>query len=487
MNATEVSPTSHKHTRALDGTAPAVEPAGWASLEIFADLSVAERAALAEALEARTFADGEVLLHQGEPGTALYLLEAGRVRVEVTHGGPGALPATLPPLARPPPSAPPLAVPAFVGEVEAPAALGEMALIMDAPRTATVWAVGPVRCLTLDRPRFEALIARAPEFARVLTRMVGERLKEIDGIRRVGKYEVTGVLGSGGVARVFSGRHPELGLPVALKMLSHAVVYHPHFAAAFDEEARLVAGLRHPNIVHVYDFERAYGTRFIVMERLEGRLLEEAIQVERLPWATLRAVLTDVARALEYVHQAGLVHRDVKPDNIFLTEAGTARLIDFGIATRVERSASSGRLGTPFYMAPEQVLGQPLDGRTDLYALGLTAYEAAARRVPFDAPTLDGLLKLQLERPTPSLLRRAPDAPEWLLTFIERATAKRPSDRFPTAQAAADFLAAASDAPAPTGRLVQYAAGDAARVERALERLKTELAQAGVTIRMGPA
>ncbi|MEZ4474178.1 MAG: protein kinase [bacterium] len=404
------------------------------------------------------FRDGEVLLREGDPGDHLYLLESGEVQVQVA--GP----------------------PAFERRVLAPATLGEMALITDAPRTATVRAVGSVRGLRLDRGRLEALLVQHPPIARVLTRLVGDRLREIDGIRRVGKYVITGVLGRGGVAEVFSARHPELGLPVALKMLSHAVVHHPQFAAAFDEEARVIAGLQHPNVVRVYDTERAYGTRFIVMEQLEGHLLEE-VRRPRPPWEVLRRVLAEITRALAHVHAHGLVHRDVKPEHIFLTAAGPARLLDFGIAISAQRSACAGaqRLGTPFYMAPEQIRGLPLDGRTDLYALGITAYEVATGRLPFLGRDLPELLRHQLHTPTPPLRDRAPDAPGWLVRFVERATAKDPADRFADAEAALACLRDGEGA----GRVVRYAVEDAPAVEAALARLQAELAAAGVEIEVG--
>ena len=396
---------------------------GWASLSLFEEMGPQELDALSDAMTTVHFEAGAELVRLGELGDAMYLVDDGAVRVEVParDGAPG-----------------------LERVLVAPAAIGEMALVTREPRTATVRARTDVRCMRIEKAEFEALCSEHPNVAHVLTRLVGDRLEEIRGIRHVGKYEVQRALGSGAVAEVFEAIHPDLGLPVALKMLSHAVVHHPYFADQFDREARLVAGLSHPNIVRVIDTARAYGTRFIVMERLRGDLLEEELGRGPLrPWSRLRRVVREIALALDYVHGQGLVHRDVKPSNVFLTEDGATKLLDFGIAIHAARSVCEGaaRLGTPFYMPPEQVLGHALDGRTDLYALGVLAYEAATGTLPFDAPDLESLLRKQLQARLPDPRRRARDIPADLADFITRATQKVPDARFPSGAAAAAALA----------------------------------------------
>lgn len=455
--------TSHPHarTRSIRRGKRSSGPS-CLELALFADLAETELAALSRVFVAQSFSDGEPLMLQGEPGDEMYLLEYGKVQIEVEEASRDN----------------------FTRTVEAPAALGEMALLTNDPRTATVRAVGDVRCLQVDRPRFEAMITRRPELAQVLTRLLGERLKEIDGIRRVGKYTVTGVLGAGAVARVFSAMHPDLGLPVALKMLSHSVVHHPQFANAFDEEARIIARLAHPNVVRVFDTAEAYGTRFIVMELLEGRMLEERISSRHaLDFPVINRILKEMCLALEHVHGHGLVHRDVKPDNIFLAASGQAKLLDFGIAIRRERSICTGdsRLGTPFYMPPEQILGWSLDGRSDLYALGMTAYEMATRRVAYDAPDLEGLLRKHIEAPVPKLHDAVPSAPEWLADFITRCTQKHPDARFRSAAEAVAFLDAA-----PIGggsaRTIKFDGMATEAVDAALRRVQRELALDGIDV-----
>ncbi len=382
----------------------------WQALDLFGDLTADDLDAIAARLEPRTYAKGDVILREGADGDALYLLDAGVVGVTRAAGGGRR---------------------AFDRRLAAPTALGEMALIAATPRTATVTAESAVRCMRLACADFETLCEDHPALAQVLTRLVGDRLRELDAIRTVGKYRITGVLGRGAVAQVFEARHPELGTPVALKMLSHALLYHPQFSSQFDREARLVAGLDHPGIVRVFDFERAYGTRFIVMERLEGTLLAELIERTRLRPDAIRRVLRDVCAALHYAHERGLVHRDIKPSNIFVTRDGQAKLLDFGIAVHRERSAApdDGRVGTPAYVAPEQILGHPLDGRADLYALGITAFELVCGEVPYEAAEVVGLLRKHLHAPLPDPATLTPSLPDDLRAFIIATTHKSADDR----------------------------------------------------------
>ncbi len=454
-------------------SADPVEPDGlatrWPTLELFQDLSSADVEAIGVVLEPRTYAPGQVIMREGAEGDAMYLLDEGRVRVQKAPGD---------------------GRPQFEVTLDAPSALGEMALIARTPRTATVYADGKVRCMRLDRADFEAIVHRHPDVARLLTRLVGERLKEIDGIRRVGKYRVVGTLGKGAVADVFEARHPELGQPVALKMLSHALVYHPQFASQFDREAVIVAGLSHPNIVRVFDFERAYGTRFIVMERLEGEMLADLIERRAPPrWSTVRRLLREVGAALHHAHQQGLIHRDVKPSNIFITREEQAKLLDFGIAVHQERSAASGdaRVGSPCYVAPEQILGKPLDGRADIYALGITAFELITGQVPFDAHDVVALLRKHLHSPMPDPRSIRPDVPEDLALFISGCCRKKARDRFADCEAAVAVLQDGPDEPFGGRRNVRIVHGPESEkaVRVALERLERALAgMPGVHVRI---
>jgi predicted Ser/Thr protein kinase len=401
----------------------------WSRLEVFRGVSVEALTALEAAGEHVHSPPGTMLITQRQPGEHMFILIEGNVRISVR----GDMTDTF-----------------FERVLVAPAMFGEMALLTSEPRSASVATLTDVHCLRVDKRAFDALIARNPQAATILTKIVGDRLLETGGIKRVGKYQVEGRIGAGAVATVFSAVHPELGQEVALKMLSHALVFHQGFAEQFKREARIVASLNHEHIVRVLDTEYAYGTHFIVMEKLTGVLLEDLIESDQaLAWGAVRRILKEIALALAYSHSRDLLHRDIKPSNVFLTEDRRAKLLDFGIAVTVDASESLGGhlLGTPYYMSPEQIRGDALDGRTDLYSLGIMAYELCTRSVPFDAETLDGLLAEHLNAELPDPLLLVADIPDDLVHFIKVSTAKRREDRFPTCEAAARFLQTAAELP----------------------------------------
>jgi serine/threonine-protein kinase len=181
----------------------------------------------------------------------------------------------------------------------------------------------------------------------------------------------------------------------------------------------------------------------MVMERLEGEQLEALIyRNARLAWDRIRRIIYEVGSALHYAHARGLIHRDVKPSNIFLTKKGPAKLLDFGIAVVSEHSnaENKARLGSPCYMPPEQILGKALDGRADLYALGMTAYEMIVGEVPFNEYDIRALLKRQLYERTPDILDQVHDCPSDLVEFIRTATEKTPESRFGDIAAALNIL-----------------------------------------------
>jgi hypothetical protein len=441
----------------------------WAGLPLFAGMGDEAVERFREAMEVVSFAAGDMVLEQGAEGDEMFVLEQGSLRITVRNDK---------------------HVTVFECTVDAPAIVGEMALITHEPRNATVTVEEPARCLRISKASVKDLFARHPSTAVFLTRLVGERLMESKGIRQVGKYEVTGRLGSGGVATVFEARHPTLGIPVALKMLSHALVFDSAFAQHFQHEAQLVAQLNHDHIVRVLDTEQAYGTHFIVMEKLTGDLLEKVIDSgQPIDWATTRRILREVCDALAYSHSQGLIHRDIKPANVFLLTDGKAKLLDFGIATRPSGGDKSGKvLGTPYYMSPEQISGAALDGRSDLYSLGILAYELCCRQLPFDADSLPELFGKHLTEDTPDPRLWVPDLPEDLREFILRATAKRPSDRFASCAEASAYLKAAAEVPvlgrfAMSSLAVTYHASKRALVERVLADAQRQLAhEAGVAL-----
>ena len=473
----EKTQSPYAATQQFAGLSAAIPPPppsiakSWATLPLFAGLAAEAIEQFREAMEQVTFAAGTAVLVQGEAGEDMFVLDAGTMRIIVRNDK---------------------NVVVFERTISAPALFGEMALITREPRTASVVAEETVHCLRINKQMVQELFARHPNTAVFLTRLVGERLMESKGIRKVGKYEVKGRLGSGGVATVFEAIHPTLGTPVALKMLSHALVFDAGFADLFQHEARLVAQLNHDHIVRVLDTEQAYGTHFIVMEKLTGDLLESLIDSgQPLDWPNCRRILREISDALAYSHKQGLIHRDIKPANVFLLTDGKAKLLDFGIATNPGGGAAgpSGKvMGTPYYMSPEQILGQPLDGRADLYSLGIMAYEMCCRELPFDGDTLQQLFARHINMPTPDPRWIIPELPDDLYEFIAKATAKLPEDRFESCLEAASFLQTAAEVPvldrfAMSSLSVTYHASKRELVERVLADAVAKLeGQAGVAL-----
>ncbi len=436
---------------------------GWAQLEMFARMTDDAVDRLRTAMEIEDFEPDAQVLHQGDAGDDMYLLEQGTVRVTV-RGHEQTF---------------------FERALTAPAVFGEMALVMEAPRTADVTAETPVRCLRLTRLVFNDLVRRFPSVGEFLSRAVAERLLEQTAIQHVGKYRVIGRLGAGAVATVFEALHPGLQRSVALKMLSHTLCFHDRFREQFQREAQLIALLNHEHIVRVYDTEAAYGTHFIVMEKLHGLTLDDLIQQgQRLPYGMVRRILREVASALAYSHQKGLLHRDVKPSNVFLAdEERRAKLLDFGIAVSPDASATAAGeqlFGTPYYMSPEQIRGLQLDGRSDLYSLGILAYELITGEVPFDAETIGELLDQHLHAPLPDPRQLRPDLPWDLEEFLLRATQKRPEERFVDCVQAGDFLKLATELPMVraielTTLAISYHPSRRQVVQQALEALRLQL------------
>ena len=399
----------------------------WLEMPVFAGLPADVLDRVTKLLTPQDCAADSVVMRQDDVGDALYILESGILRVTIRG---------------------PDGVVVVERNVEAPAIVGEMALITGEKRSATVVAVVPSRVLRMEKPDFVRLCAEHPQTAVFLTCLVGERLLENKGIRCVGKYQVVGRLGAGGVATVFEAIHPGLGHAVALKMLSHALVFDPSFADHFGREGRLVAQLNHDNIVRVLDTEEAYGTRFIVMEKLSGDLLDHLIKRgEKLPWAQVRRILVEISDALAYSHTRGLIHRDIKPANVFMTEDKRVKLLDFGIAVEAGMAEDDeGKIvGTPYYMSPEQILGHELDGRADLYSLGIVAYELCTHTLPFVADSVQGVFQKQLTQELPDPRLCDPDIPVDLVEFIKLCTYKDKELRYAGCAEAADALRRTSD------------------------------------------
>jgi predicted Ser/Thr protein kinase len=255
--------------------------------------------------------------------------------------------------------------------------------------------------------------------------------------KQLGKYQVVGALGEGGMAAVYKAYQPGMDRYVALKILPRHFASDPEFAGRFEQEAKLIAKLQHVHILPVYDFGEEDGYTYIVMPYVETGTLDDLLLGEALPLEQIRKIIKQVGEALSYAHSRGLVHRDVKPSNILIDEQGNCLLTDFGIAKMVEGTSVFTRtgaiIGTPEYMSPEQILGEKLDGRSDVYSLGIVLYEMATGRPPFRAETPPAVFVKHLHDPLPLPRTWNPDLPEAVEKVILKALAREPGDRFASA------------------------------------------------------
>jgi eukaryotic-like serine/threonine-protein kinase len=249
-----------------------------------------------------------------------------------------------------------------------------------------------------------------------------------------GRYELLELIGRGGMSSVWKAHDRLLDRTVAIKVLHEQFTRDEEYVERFRREARSVAQLSHPNIVTVIDRGEEGGRQYIVFEYVEGENLKQVIERSGpLPVRDALLLALQMARALGFAHDRGLIHRDVKPQNVLLNEDGQAKMTDFGIARSVDvegMTITGTVLGTSEYIAPEQARGQRVDALTDVYSLGVVLYELLTGGVPFQGENFVAVALRHVNEPAPSVLERRPDCPPRVGMAIERAMAKRPETRF---------------------------------------------------------
>ncbi|HYV96295.1 MAG TPA: protein kinase [Gemmatimonadaceae bacterium] len=295
------------------------------------------------------------------------------------------------------------------------------------------------------------------------TESLRDRLVQAAGDR----YTIENELGRGGMAVVYAATDVRLRRAVAIKALPPDLAFRSDVRSRFLREAQMAAALSHPHIVPIYSVDEVDGLVFMVMGRVRGESLAQKLHRERrLDFGEARRILRETADALAHAHANGLIHRDVKPDNILLDEAsGSVQVTDFGIARAIEGDArltiTGVAVGTPAYMSPEQARGDDdVDGRADIYALGVVGFQMVAGEPPFTAPNTPALLLKHVSEPPPPVASRRPDTPAALAYAIERALAKDRRARWPTAAAFREALA--DDAVAPSHQGAPVVRGGAA-------------------------
>ncbi len=264
----------------------------------------------------------------------------------------------------------------------------------------------------------------------------------------LGTYELVDVLGQGGMSVVFKARHKMTEQEVALKILPPELAAHSQVKSRFLEEAKALAALDHPNIVHLYNFGQENGSFVLAMQYVQGRTWERLIlENKRLDWKASCRIAIDVLKALEYAHGRGVVHRDMKPSNVLVRETDSAATVmDFGIAkmtTSTKLTATGQTMGTVRYMSPEQVRGQEVDLRTDIYSLGATVYESLTGDTPFDGSTHFEIMTKHLSEPPRPPSAVGVSLPQMVEEAVMRCLAKRAEDRFESARDMRRILEAA--------------------------------------------
>ncbi len=365
-----------------------------------------------------TFAAGEYLIRQGGPGDSLMLIREGTVNIIVADelGTPHEIDRSVP------------------GDI-----LGEMALLTEAPRSASIVAREPVRAAILSAQTFHDYANRNPVISQVLTQLFVERLggnrRDVLSGKTLDHYRIVRRLGKGGMAIVYEGNHEVTGLRVALKMLSHRLVYDKPSLAWFQREADIIEGFSHPNIVRMVGRFRAFHSYFIAMEFCDGITLERLIRLNGpLNEDDFRKAFGQMASALNYAHERNVIHRDIKPVNLMLNFDGHIKLMDFGLAMPLQKRTSEADaerqiVGTPRYMAPEQLKGRELTKAADLFSLGCTAFKLLTGESLFTEPDVIKLREVHSAWKVSDFIAQRSDLSPDILELLAGCLQRRPEKR----------------------------------------------------------
>jgi serine/threonine protein kinase len=310
--------------------------------------------------------------------------------------------------------------------------VGGLGILTGEPRRAHVEAETDMNLWVLTKEQFDEMAEKDPALLEFITELVADRLdsRRPTAYRTIGKYVATDIIGRGAFSIVYKGRHSGLNLPVAIKMMRHDMALYPDFMDSFRREAKTIAGLVHDHIVRIYDFEERYRTLFIIMEYLKGDSLKDMIcHLRVIPPKLAVSFLLQICSALAYAHRHGIVHRDINPSNIIVQPNDHVKILDFGLAC-AEGTEDFSNAGTAYYMAPEQINGDPVDPRTDIYALGITAYEMLTGRRPFPEDNAQALADMHLHRNITDPGQFLPDLPHELRRFILKSARCDPDRRY---------------------------------------------------------
>jgi CRP-like cAMP-binding protein len=370
---------------------------------------VTPRGSLLRGMGYRHVRGGSRFITQGAMGEAAYIIQRGACMELVEKDG------ALHPIAH-------------RGEGDV---VGMLTLLTGEPETAHVEAETDMDLWVLDRARFDGISRKDPELFAFLTELVAERFdsKRPTADRTIGTYVATRIIGRGGYSIVYEGTDTVTRKRVAIKMLRHHLALQPDFLESFRKEARVIAGLEHENIIRVYGMVERYRTVFLVIEYLEGESLRTMLDRRgALPPDTAAGYLRQTCAAMDHADRQGVIHRDINPGNMMVLRGGRLKLIDFGLAgpPGAEDLEYGGALA---YQAPELLDGHPADRLSDLYALGITAFEMIAGETPHADPDPRRFILRRRAEAVPDPAVRVPGLPEALRRFILKACHRNPAER----------------------------------------------------------
>ncbi len=377
--------------------------------DLFTSISQETKCPLLNAMVPKQVKADEKLICQGEKGDSLYIIQEGSCRVYLEKNN------TRYDIARP-----------GAGEI-----VGEMSLLTTEPCCAHADAETDMTVWQISIEKTVECYKKYQDLRRFLTDLVTSRYSAAEQTidRVIGKYMIEELIGQGAWSIVYKGTHMDLNMPVAIKMLKHNIAMDPDYVQTFEDEAKITAQLNHENIVKIYDIEKRYKTLFIIMEFFDGMSLAEVLaKMKRLPLTKALDILIQICTGLGYGHEHGIIHRDVKPDNIYL-QHDLVKILDFGLACR-PGSRDDYMPGTAFYMAPEQITGNSVDERADIYATGITAYELVTGVKPFPGDNIAELLEAQLHADIPDPRNLVPELPTEFYNILLTATRKDPNERY---------------------------------------------------------
>lgn len=414
------------------------------NIPLFREASVDDLVAIWRQLAEERVPAGSVICRRGEPGDRFYIVQSGTLDV-CLGTGPDSI---------------------SINQLAPGDCFGEMALVSGEPRSADVVALENTTLWTLQRSEFEQLVNQNVSLLRILNRVLIQRLSvatvnlerarlDVSGVglvgTRFGPYRVMAQIGSGGMAVVYSAVHEQDGVAVALKVLPAGWGAAPELRKRLELEAAILQRIQHPSVIRLLDVgqvsEHLGGGAYIAMEWIPDALDRLLYSRFPSPLETPEAlrITADLAEALASVHAAGLIHRDVKPSNILLRSNGQPVLTDFGLAAALRDMVADRKLtppdtivGTADYLAPETIVGRDVDGRADIYALGVVLYEMLAAHVPFAGREPFQTLRAHLEEPVPDLPETVPASVQALVMHMLQ---KDPSDRPATAAEVSSAIA----------------------------------------------